>query len=254
MDDLTFERDVLAPLAARTAYPPTPAMRARVLTAIADDSGARLTRPAERPMWRMALTAVAAASAVALGVALVVPSSRSAIASFFGVEGSKVERLPTPAPGETATPLPPPAELPSSARPSSLEEAAAALGFEPSIPPAAGELESVYLVDYDGEPVAILRYPSFDLWQAPRDRLLFSKGVPEGVVMEEFMIDGNNAIFIGGGSGHVVITFDERNKVVPGSERTVDRNTLIWNGGQRFYRLESDLPKDDLVRIAESLP
>ena len=180
MDDLTFERDVLAPVAARTALSADAADCAPAsLTAIAEEREARTPRRRSMDMRVPHFAAVAAAASRSRSPStLAVPSSRSAIASFFGVEGSKVERLPTPAPGETPTPLPAPTDLPSSARPASIEEAAAALGFDPALPSGAGDPQSVYLVDYSGEPVAILRYPDFDLWQAPPHGASSSARVP----------------------------------------------------------------------------
>ena len=88
---------------------------------------------------------------------------------------------------------------------------------------------------------------------APARRVLFSKGAPEGVTISNLTINAHNAILIAGG-GHALTVFDEDNNVVPGSERTVDRNTLIYATDDAFYRIESRLPGDDLVRIAGSLP
>jgi hypothetical protein len=41
---------------------------------------------------------------------------------------------------------------------------------------------------------------------------------------------------------------------IPESFRQVDRSTLIWRTDAAFYRIETDLPMEDAIRIAETLP
>jgi hypothetical protein len=189
--------------------------------------------------------------ALALAITLALPSSRSAIATFFGVEGSKIERLPTPAPGVTPTPLPAPAELGTYAQPSTLTEAEAAIGFAPAL--VSGEREpSVYLARYPSESVAILRYETFDLWEMRGRDLNLGKGAPEDVTVLDVAINGRPAYWIGGGP-HIVTFFDDRGPV-PGSERTVARDTLIWRTDRAFYRMETTLPRLEAMRVAETLP
>ncbi len=251
MDDLTFEAQVLRPLAARTAYPLTPQLRARVLAAVV----ARAAPAPERRPWvpRAALALVAGAMLVlGLAVALAVPGSRSAIADFFGIEGSRIEILPTPQPGVTPTPFPTPAGIESYATPASLEVAATAAGFTPALPAGAGRPRGVYLVDYGEPPVVVLDYDRFDLWES-RTVGFFGKGVPPELIIRDFTIKGQPATWISGGN-HIVRFVDESGKEVVASVRTVDRNTLVWQTPFAFYRLETDLPEADAIRIAESLP
>jgi len=249
MDDHTLER-TLERGAASLAYPPTPRLRGRVLAAIAAAEPANAQR---RPTFAFAMVAAAVALFAAM-LALSFPGSRSAIADFFGVEGSKIERLPTPPSGVTPTPFPPPADLPPAARSVSLSEIAGALGFAPALPDGYGVPDEAFLVDYDGETVSILRYAEFDLWQTrPRSNLSFGKGLPESVILLEITVSDEPAYFIGGGT-HIVAVFDEANREIPGSERTVARNTLIFSTDQALYRIETDLPRLDALRIAETLP
>ena len=250
MDDRTLEL-TLTRGAASLPYPPTPRLRGRVLAAIAAAEPARVQR---RPAFVFAMVAAAVALFAAM-LALSFPGSRSAIADFFGVEGSKVERLPTPPSGITPTPFPPPADLPPAARSASLSEIAGALGFAPALVDGQGAPDTAYVVEYSGEPVAILRYPEFDLWQTKlRGEAGFGKGVPASGRIEEFELrPGVPARWISGGP-HIVWFMLPDGRTLEESVRTVERNTLIFSTGRAFYRIETDLPRLDALRIAETLP
>jgi hypothetical protein len=251
MDDLTFEQQVLGRFAPRVAYPATPALGARVLAAIAEGTPAP-SRPTLAVRRRALVLASIIALAVAIVGALAVPQSRGAIADFFGVQGSKIEILPTPAPGVTPTPFPTPAGIQWIATPTSLDGARSAAGFEPALPPGQGEPLGVYLVDYGRPPVVVLQYARFDLWES-RTVGFFVKGVPEGVTVHDRTVNGHPATWIGDGE-HIVRFADAEGQEVAASVRTVDRGTLIWSSGDTFFRLETDLTEEEAARMAESLP
>jgi hypothetical protein len=251
------ERDLellLQRTAAAMPYPATPQLRASVLTAIAGHDVPQAPSPARRrPAFALA-TVVAAIAALAATLALAIPSSRTAIADLFGIDRSKIERLPSPAPGTTATPLPAPADLPPGARPASLDEAGEALGFAPASPSVLGQPEAVYVVDYPSESVVILRYADFDVWQAQPRGGVFVKGVPEGVNVLELRTSARRDVYFIEGGPHIVRIVDDVGQV-PGSERTVDRNTLIFESERAFYRIETDLPRSPaLLELADVLP
>ncbi len=253
MDDLTFERDVLTRAAATMAFPPPPQLRARVVAAIAAEPTARERRAVPLPgMVRFAALATAIAVLVAVTLSLVLPGPRGAVADFFGIGGSKIEVLPTPHPPTTPTPFPTPAGLESYATPSSLDAAALAIGFSPAVPPGEGAPDETFVVDYFDVRVAVLHYARFDLWES-RDIGFFLKGVPADLTIRDFEINGRPATLIHGGA-HIARFIGADGTEVAGSLRTVDRTTLIWDGARNRYRLESDLPEADIVRIAESLP
>lgn len=247
MDELAVER-LLQRNATTTTYPPTPSLRASVLAAIASPSSA-VGPDAYAP--RFVVRGALAAVLVVFGTALALPSSRSAIAEFFGVEGSKIERLPPPADGGTPTPLPPPTDIGAYGRPSTLADASAALGFAPAFVPGADDPE-VFVARYPSEGIVILRYGAFDLWQMRTREVFFGKGLPEGVVVVDTAVGGRPARWIEGGP-HTAGVFDE-NGIIPGSERTVARDTLIWRTDTALYRLETTLPLSDAQRVAEWLP
>lgn len=244
MHELTFDQDLRA-IAARATFPAAPSLRARVLAGIDEPRGAR--RRTSRAPYAFAAAAMAIVVAV-IAAALAVPGSRTAIADFFGVEGSEIEVVPS------ATAFAPPEDIGATARPASLDEARDALGFALALPPGAGEPVAVYVVRYGTQDVAVARYGEFDLWQARLDTdASFGKGAPPGVTVEDTFVAGMPARWISGGP-HIVQFNSPDGALVPGSERTVDANTLIWNDGDTFFRMETKLAFADARRIAESVP
>jgi len=251
MDDVAFEA-MMGREASAMTYPPTPQLRARVVAAIAAE------RPA--PPWRLmpapAVAAPFAALIVAAALTMVfaVPGSREAVADFFGIEGSKVEPLPTPRPGETPTPLPTPVGIEAIATPASRTVAAATLGFAPAVPAGEGAPIETYLMEYIERDVVVLHYERFDLWEARLEETeFFAKGLPEGATVRDVVVDGRPARWISGGN-HLVRFVGPDGREVVGSQRTVERNTLIWRTEYALYRLETDLPEAEAIRLAESLP
>lgn len=223
---LRWEEELLVASAGRMSWPATPDVSARVLARIAEAGGATPaglpTPTAElrgRPRRRgleggggfgglgaaprcVAFAAVALLVAAVL-VVLSVPGTRTAVAEFFGlVEGYRIERVPavasptmgsassTPAPTPTAT------LLRDVAQQVTLQEAVRRVGFEPALPAVVAGLEpAVYVLDtgFGASQVAttILRYPTFDLWQARiAGRAFVGKSVPEGRVIETPSVKG----------------------------------------------------------------
>jgi hypothetical protein len=252
-----YEVALLERAAASVAYPATPELRGRVLAAmphpLAPAPSAR--RGGERAR-RLAPAFVAAALLIAAGIgaALTVPSSRSAIAEFFGIEGSEVEILPTVAPGTTPTPFPRAPDLSLLARQVPVDELDAQAGFPVARPAGAGEPQTAFIARYGPQTVAILRYPGFDLWQAHLPtQFIAEKGVPAGLRVEEFEIaPGVPARWISGGAH--VLGFEIDGATIDASVHTVERSTLIWRTENAFYRIETDLPFAEARLIAASLP
>jgi hypothetical protein len=242
MNDLTFDRHMSA-IAARATFPAMPSLGSRVLASIGEP------RPVRRAASRAPLASVAAAAAIviaALAITLAVPSSRDTVAGFFGIEGSEVEPIPD-------TPLPPPEDIGTTAQLATIDEANALVGFDLSLPHDAGDPGAVYVLIYGTQHIAVIRYDEFDLWQArlPTEAN-FGKGAPPGVTVEDTFVDGMPARWITGGP-HFVAFVDATGQRIESSERTVDANTLIWNDGETFLRMETQVAFDDALRIAESL-
>jgi hypothetical protein len=227
------------------AYPATPDLLAGVER--------RLRAPA-RQQRRPAFGLVAAALwlvAVAAVVTVSWGEARMAVAGLFGfaIEGERVELLPTPAPGTTATPLPEPAELDTIATAAPFLEAELAFGQRVLLP-GGQPPPAAYIVELHQQPTIILHYADFDLWQVRGGS--FGKGVDERTIVERLTVAGEEALWITGGR-RLLTSFDAEGNEVTGAQRTVDRNALIWAQDGVFYRIETDRDLDAALAIAGSL-
>lgn len=271
---LRWEEELLVASARGTSWPATPELRARVLARIEAPSmpGAPTpTLPRNRGgsfgvLPRGAVFAAVALLLAAVLVVLSVPRTRTAVAEFFGlVEGYRIERVaatPTVAAGlasSTPTATPTPTLLRDVAQRVTLEEAAARVGFEPAQPSVAVGAESeVYVLDAGFTmmlPATVLRYSTFDLWEGRvGGKYFIGKGVPEGEVIETTTVKGAPAYWIGG-FPRTVRFVDSEGREVAGTARTVTVNALVWTSvSGRHFRIETELPLAEALRIAESLP
>jgi hypothetical protein len=252
MDEVMFGQGMLERAAASVQYPSTPRLRARVLARIAETPVESKTR---RPAWALPALAAAISLVVAVGAALAVPTSRDAIADFFGIEGSNIEILPTAPAGTTPTPFPTPSEIDPEAIISSRAKAELAVG-RPLAVPAALQPESVYLRQYGDSTGVILRFSDFDLWEVDTDGSFdgtFGKGGGPGSVIQDLTVNGRPARWVAGGP-HLVRYIDAQGRIDESTERTAVRDTLIWRTEYALYRMETDLPLDEARAIAETLP
>ncbi len=224
-------------------YPPTP-----------DLAGALRHRRAGPALWRWRAALLAAVAVAAL---LMVPQVRAAALAFLRI--GAIEIVParqTPDTGPAAT-APPPDPLPDLRGATTLAEARARLAFPlrlPSEPADLGPPDGVFVQDLGG-PAAIL------VWRDPatpaRLRLalyvlssdVFGRKV--GVTaIQETSVGGRRAVWA---SGPYVLRLGPTHAEELATRRLVAGNTLIWEHDGLTYRLESDLPLEAAVRIAESL-
>ncbi|MCK9487113.1 MAG: hypothetical protein M0R73_10535 [Dehalococcoidia bacterium] len=269
MSDLDDRRldALLRETASRVAYPEPRNMRARVLAAVADD--ARPVRTASGLAWRPALAAAVLAAVVVLATLLALPGTRTAVGEFFGiVPGQRIELVtatPTPtaaaSPGATGTLSPSVSPTPSSSPTFSLsgvatvvtvEQAEALLPYPLAIPEGAGEPQEVWAIQWGGQALIVMSFADLDLWQT-RGGGYFGKSLPEDVALEQLLVNGRPAWWVGR-VDHLTSFHDAGGNEVLGSRRTVDRNALIWQGEATYYRIETELPLDQALAIAESLP
>ena len=246
-------------------YPPTPDLVSSVRVRLAA-SPPPMTAPLRAPRWAPAAGLALGVFAFAFLVTMIASSgARDAVADFLGlsVEGEEITLLPTPRPGETPTPFPTPRPIETYATPVPADALLMRAGFEPVLPPGQGTPSATYIAEFAGVPIVILQYARFDLWQVRLETENFGKGVgifEKGVfgkstpAFEELTVNSRPAYWIANGS-HIVRFIDRNGAVVTGSERTVDRNTLVWRSPNGMnYRLETDLSREEALAIASGLP
>jgi hypothetical protein len=251
-------------------YPSTPDVAAAVMNRL--ESGSR-PKVSLRSAW-----VVTGLLALVLAVLFAVPGVRAEIIRFFQVG---VVRIFPSAPTSTAEPSLP--QFPTTATPVAVIPEAAM--------PTSGVYEPQYTVtisDLAGEtsllnarisapfPIRLPEYPD-DLgrpdhvflqeegrmvilvWTDPaepeRARLSLHEIGPEGIqvskyqphVIQETQVNGKYAVWA---QGPYLVELTSGSYVF---RRTVAGNTLIWEEDEITYRLESDLPLEETLRIAESL-
>jgi hypothetical protein len=212
--------------------PPEPDLRSRVRE--------RIER--RRPRYRRALVP-ALALLVALGIALAVPDARSAILRFFHIGSVTIERVET---------LPAARERPLTAGlgPAlSLQEAEARSGV--SLVLNGPRPQRFYaqpgliatLLHYRGKPVLLAEL------QADQTGILKKLAGPETRV--EPAPIGSFGLWLEGGR-HVLIW-----ETGAGEFRQIEPrlagNVLIWAEGDRTYRLEGGLNKDQMLELARQI-
>lgn len=234
------------------AYPPTPDLAGRERARLAARGPSR-RGPA---LWRLA-----AAAALVLAALLAVPDVRAAAlrALRVGVVSVVVAPAPPAPPPAGPTAAPPPAL--GLAGLTTLDEARALVDFPvrlPAYPPGLGPPDLVYLQDLDG---AALIAVWLDPADAARPRLslhALSSDVfvrktivgDETRLLAEVEVGGAPALWVRG--PHLVETGRAGGRDIE-LRRIVAGDTLIWTDGGLTYRLETELPLEEALRVAESL-
>ncbi len=251
MNPKELER-LLQVTAANTTYPATPDLTNSVLARIAATSPK--PQPRLRPSMPKPLFATLLLLALISIAALLVTPSRDAIARLFGVDGSKIEVVPVlPTPSTITTPVRADGPRPIGT-PLPLSEIAEAVGFEPALPTTGDPPLQSSVLFYGDQAVVVVQYADFDLWQARLQQgASFGKLADEESILVELSVNSEPATWLSGGQ-HFVRYLDPEGNPIAGSDRTVNRSTLIWRTPNAFYRLETDLSLAEALRIAETLP
>lgn len=268
LDIEIIEMDSLLRQAAQVfTYPPTPSMAPAVEARLRKRARwARLTSPqahvaalmrgllqslggwGRRPTPRIAMVGLAVALVV-VGTVLAIPQSRTALADFFGLGHVRVRTESTLPNAER--PVLRPEDF---AEPLTLEVAQRLADFQvrlPTYPDGVGAPDNVYLQTFGDDNVIIAVYQAegFDLYQS-RLRGFFGKVVR--VSASQLEVAGAPGLWIPKG-GHQAVYLDADGEEVPGSQRNVERATLLWEEDGITYRLETSLPQEGTIRVAESL-
>lgn len=272
MDEHRAIEESLELLAAETLYPPTP-----------DIARSVMKRLGERPRWQGQRTFAwgMAVLAFVLVILVAAPGVRAEILRFLQVgvvqilisppvltatptATAEINLASTAAPttAQPGTTLPrPPSATPtfiSSLLPLgeeiSLEAAGELAGFSlltPGYPPDLGAPDRVYFQSQG--PVVVMAWLEPGTGEQVRmslhaigpDSIALRKHQPE--IIQETTVNGGYAVWTVG--PYLLETTSGEYSYF----RLVDGHTLIWDVGEITYRLESALPLEEAVRVAESL-
>jgi hypothetical protein len=254
--------EALADLGAALEFPPTPDL-ATAVTARLGEVPAR-PRP-RRPRWRRLALAGLVAAVLAAAVLVVSPATREAVARRLGLRGVEI-RIGGPAP-PTATTRPERLELGLGER-VTLEEARRRVDFPVLVPGTAGLEQPTAVFVGAGPPsggrvdLVYRARPGLPASQFTDVGLLITefRGEPTGEflkkvtgmgLVEEVEVGGQPGYWFGG-EPHFFTYRDARGNL--GEERTrLAGNTLIWQRGDLTLRLEAQIPREEALRIAESM-
>ena len=261
--------------AAGFPYPATPDIAASVRTRLAE-------RPRRSAARRLGPAGLAGLALLALLALLLVPPVRAAVVEFLRIGAVRVvpaAGAPPATPPSATSAVPPTRPSPLStgwpatptmaptptplisvldlAGETTLSRARATARIPirvPTDPADLGEPDRVHLQDMNG-PVVVL------VWIEPgnpdRARLSLHTLGPGtyarkfvGEVVREAEVGGRRALWT---RGEHLLQFERGGRVIDGTRRLVQGNTLIWDRGRVTYRLETGLPLREAVKIAESL-
>lgn len=235
------------------AYPPTPDLVAAL----------RRHRP-PRPARGRLLLRLALAAALLIAALLAVPEVRAAALRLLQLGAVRVRVEPGLPPAElaptaAATPAPTPDLGLLGAIP--VDEAADHVAFPvrlPAYPPDLGPPDLAFLQDLDGAALVLVWLDPADPQRPLLSLHALSSGAfvqktifgPETELLAETEVNGESALWVRGPhfleSGRSPDGGFELRRIVPG-------DTLIWEAGDLTYRLETTMPLEEAVLVAESL-
>ncbi|HJR81120.1 MAG TPA: hypothetical protein VJ821_13685 [Anaerolineales bacterium] len=256
-----FETRIVA-LAAGLEYPRTPDIAGSVMARLRPVRRSRVI--SRRLAWSLAVVLALCSSL------MLIPPARAAIIEFIQIGVVRIfgspSTPPAPVEGDPSTAIPPTA-TPSPTLPPlipilediagemTLEEAQQSVTYPillPSYPSGLGIPDRVFVQDADGD-MAIL------VWLDPQEPERVSMSlhfIPAGswaidkvkpATIQQTSVDGERALWTVGpyplrlSSGDITFT------------RLINGHVLIWEKGNITCRLETELPLEEAIRIAESL-
>jgi hypothetical protein len=258
-----FEKRLIS-IATGLDYPRTPDIAGSVMSRVRPSGPPRFI--SRRLAWSLTIALILFSSL------MLIPPARAAILEFIQIgivrifrgtptqpslpnEGTPSTMIPlTATPGPTSQPLI--LILESLAGEMTLEEAQQAVDFPillPTYPPDLGQPDRIFVQDAEGK-MAILVW--LDLRQKPEQVFMSLHIIPRGswaiekadpALIQETSVNGQLAIWAVGPYPLRLYNGDLQ------FTRLIDGHVLIWEAEDLTYRLETDLPLEEAVRIAESL-
>lgn len=239
-----LERELVA-LGPALDYPPTPDLAPRVRARLEE------RRTFFQFPLRRALALGLVVVLVAVGALMAVPSTRSAILEWLGVEGVTIE------PVETLPAVEPRADL-DLGEAVSLEEAERRAGHDVRVPEELGPPDAVYVRSSFPLEVVSLVYQGDEedeeflltQFRGGVRRVVAKKLVQPGTTVVPVTLAGGSGFWIEG-DPHVVAWVDE-DGMVRTDELAVAGNVLLWEDGDLTLRLEGARTLREALRIASS--
>jgi hypothetical protein len=237
----------LADLAAHVELPPEPDVASRVRARVEAE-----TEPPRRAWLRRPAFAVPLALlALTVGGVAAVPSARSAVLRWLGIEGVRIERVPT-------APTPPPA----STSPALDLGERTTLTAGMLVPTALGRPDAVYA---QGDRVTLLYRPRRGLPESAHsgvgallsqfpgrtNRPYITKLAGPDTTVEPVRVGGEPGYWLGG-VAHGLL-YENPSGAVRESPARLAGPTLVWRHGALTLRLEADVTKARALEIARSI-
>ena len=253
--DMTRLEARLRTAAATLQYPPTPNVAGAVRRRLRKDAPVKRLHTGPRLAW------VAVALALAVFILLAVPEVRAGLIEFFQIGIVRIfpvaptaTRLPAGAP--VVTPRPTPTPIPSVLDlygETALADAQKQAPFPiklPTYPADLGQPDQVFSQFLGGSVVVLVWFDesakvSLALHIIENDSFAIEKIQPR--LVERTIVNGRPAIWAEGPYMVQIRNGDYD------ARRLIEGHVLIWSEGGVTYRLETDLPMDEAVKIAESL-
>jgi hypothetical protein len=197
-----------------------------------------------------------------------VPTANASAAAQATPVGATIAQ-PTPMGGDASPVIPPVTSVGarlSLGQSTTLDEVQTRVTFQVLVPSLLGKPDEVYLGNAPpGGQVALVYYPRQDLPQANTTGVgllltafqgsvpasFFGKGIPPGTRLAEVQVNGGSGYWIEG-DPHTFFYLDSRGQGRSETTRLAG-NVLLWEQNQLTLRIESALPKDQVLRIAASV-
>lgn len=268
VSDLELERALRA-LGREIAFPETPDLTASVRERLAEPSPPARAKTVHGGQWRAVWLAAAAAIVLMVSMLALFPDARSAIADRLGLNGVHirwVDEIPTPAPTPAGASL-------QLGRAVSLAEAASEVDFLLLAPtlPELGAPAGIYLLEDPGAMVSFVYPPGADVppssepgigalltqFRGDADRALIEKGLrgegdDESTSLEPVTVKGEQGFWISGAPHSVFFVCYDAGECRQERYRLAG-NVLLWEENGVTLRLETALPQDAALAIAESV-
>ena len=230
-------------------FPPTPDLAAAVSARLAaQPSGRRIRLRGRRPVLLAATIAL-----VLVTTAMAVPAVRHAVLGLVGVQIERVKTLPA---ASASCPL-----GGGGPRVASVDEASQRAGFTVSLPLAGAQPDAVYLgPGARGGGVTLVylaggalgRQAVLSEVRGDLDYTYYKKIASDGRTTVRYLTVGHDTGVLISGARHVV-----RYATASGARVTyrscLAGRTLLWRHGEVLYRLEAELARAVLLRIARSI-